>query len=125
MALSSSVLIALKKLEPNLLNSPHFSFFEFMKYDTDDLRNERILLKKDLIERFKNSERQKNTKPSKTLQRDFYDFSKILSELRLAEDGGDTLESIKWEKITDICNILRKIESSDEKKEIERLKQMR
>jgi len=116
MALSSSVLIALKKLEPNLLNSPHFSFFEFMKYDTDDLRNERILLKKDLIERFKNSERQKNTKPSKTLQRDFYDFSKILSELRLAEDGGDTLESIKWEKITDICNILRKIESSDEKK---------
>ena len=116
MALSSSVLIALKKLEPNLLNSPHFSFFEFMKYDTDDLRNEQILLKKDLIERFKNSERQKNTKPSKTLQRDFYDFSKILSELRLAEDGGDTLESIKWEKITDICNILRKIESSDEKK---------
>lgn len=116
MALSSSVLIALKKLEPNLLNSPHFSFFEFMKYDTDDLRNERILLKKDLIERFKNSERQKNTKPSKTLQRDFYDFSKILSELRLAEDGGNTLESIKWEKITDICNILRKIESSDEKK---------
>jgi len=116
MALSSSVLIALKKLEPNLLNSPHFSFFEFMKYDTDDLRNERILLKKDLIERFKNSERQKNTKPSKTLHRDFYDFSKILSELRLAEDGGDTLESIKWEKITDICNILRKIESSDEKK---------
>jgi len=116
MALSSSVLIALKKLEPNLLNSPHFSFFEFMKYDTDDLRNERILLKKDLVERFKNSERQKNTKPSKTLQHDFYDFSKILSELRLAEDGGDTLESIKWEKITDICNILRKIESSDEKK---------
>ena len=116
MALSSSVLIALKKLEPNLLNSPHFSFFEFMKYDTDDLRNEQILLKKDLIERFKNSERQKNTKPSKTLQRDFYDFSKILSELRLAEDGGNTLESIKWEKITDICNILRKIESSDEKK---------
>jgi len=116
MALSSSVLIALKKLEPNLLNSPHFSFFEFMKYDTDDLRNERILLKKDLVERFKNSDRQKNTKPSKTLHRDFYDFSKILSELRLAEDGGDTLESIKWEKITDICNILRKIESSDEKK---------
>ena len=116
MALTSSVLIALKKLEPNLLNSPHFSFFEFMKYDTDDLRNERILLKKDLIERFKNSDRQKNTKPSKTLHRDFYDFSKILSELRLAEDGGDTLESIKWEKITDICNILRKIESSDEKK---------
>ena len=116
MALSSSVLIALKKLEPNLLNSPHFSFFEFMKYDTDDLRNERILLKKDLVERFKNSERQKNTKPSKTLQQDFYDFSKILSELRLAEDGGETLESIKWEKITDICNILRKIESSDEKK---------
>ena len=116
MALTSSVLIALKKLEPNLLNSPHFSFFEFMKYDTDDLRNERILLKKELIERFKNSDRQKNTKPSKTLHRDFYDFSKILSELRLAEDGGDTLESIKWEKITDICNILRKIESSDEKK---------
>ena len=116
MALSSSVLIALKKLEPDLLNSPHFSFFEFMKYDTDDLRNERSILKKDLVDRFKNSERQKNTKHSKTLLTDFHNFSKILSELRLAEDDGDTLESIKWEKITAICNILRKIESSDEKK---------
>ena len=116
MALSSSALIALKKLEPDLLNSPHFSFFEFMKYDTDDLRNERIILKKDLVERFKNSERQKNVKHSKALFSDFYEFSKILSGLRLAENDENTLESIKWEKITEICNILRKIESSDEKK---------
>jgi len=87
-----------------------------MKYDTDDLRNERIILKKELVERFKNSERQKNVKPSKSLLSDFYEFSKILSRLRLAEDDGNTLESIKWEKITEICNILRKIESSDEKK---------
>lgn len=116
MALSSAILIALKKLEPNLLNSIHFSFFEFMKYETDDLRNERIILKRDLVSRFKNSERQKNIKPIKTLSSDFDEFSKILTELRLAEDGGNTLEAIKWEKITNICNILRKIESSDEKK---------
>jgi len=116
MALSSSVLNALKKTEPDLLHSLHFSFFEFMKYDTDDLRNERIILKKDLVERFKNSERQKNMKHSKALLADFSAFSKILSDLRLAEDDENTLEAIKWEKITDICNILRKIESSDEKK---------
>lgn len=116
MALSSSVLITLKKLAPNSLNSFYFSFFEFMKYDTDDLRNERILFKEDLVERFKKSERQKNVKPSKTLLSDFNEFSKVLADLRLAEDDGKTLESIKWEKIIDICNILRKIESSDEKK---------
>jgi len=116
MALSSSVLIALKKLEPEILNSSYFSFFEFMKYDSDDLRNERIILKKDLVERFKKSERQKNVKPSKTLMSEFLEFSKILDDLRLAEDEGNTLESIKWAKIIEICNILRKIESSDEKK---------
>ena len=116
MALSSSVLSALKKLEPDILNSSFFSFFEFMKYDTDDLRNERIILKKDLVERFKNSERQKNVKPSKTLMSDFLEFAKVLDSLRLAEDEGNTLEAIKWAKITEICNILRKIESSDEKK---------
>ena len=116
MALSSSVLIALKKLEPNILNSSYFSFFEFMKYDSDDLRNERIILKKELVERFKNSERQKNVKPSKTLMSEFLEFSKILDDLRLAEDEGNTLEAIKWAKIIEICNILRKIESSDEKK---------
>ena len=116
MALSSSVLFALKKLEPDSLTSPYFSFFEFMKYDTDDLRNERIILKKDLVERFKKSERQKKVKLHKTLMSDFNEFSHILGELRLANNDDNTLESVKWEKITEICNILRKIESSDEKK---------
>ena len=116
MVLSSSVMTALKAIEPNALNTSSFSFFEFLKYETDELRNERILLKKDLIERFKNSERQKNVKFSNSLIDEFYEFSKTLSKLRLADDSGDVLEDIKWEKITNICNILRKIESSDEKK---------
>jgi len=116
MALSSSVLFALKKLEPDSLTSSYFSFFEFMKYDTDDLRNERIILKKDLAERFKKSERQKKVKLHKNLMYDLNEFSKILDELRLANNDDNTLESVKWEKITEICNILRKIESSDEKK---------
>ncbi|MCV0398725.1 MAG: hypothetical protein K5785_01875 [Nitrosarchaeum sp.] len=116
MALSSSVLSALKTLEPNSLNSVSLSFFEFLKYDTDDLRNERIILKDDLVKRYKNSDRQKDGMSSKRLKDDFDAFSQTLASLRLADDVDDVLEDIKWEKITDICNILRKIESSDEKK---------
>lgn len=116
MALSSSVLEALKILEPNILNSTIFSFFEFFKYDTDDLRNEKLLLKKDLIERYKKSVRQKTSVPPNTLKSDFYVFSKILDKLHLVDDSEDVLEEIKWEKITEICNILRKIETSNEKK---------
>lgn len=116
MTLSSSVLNALKALEPDSLNTLSFSFFEFLKYETDDLRNERIILKDDLINRYKHSERQKNSVISTKLKNEFDDFSKILSELRLADNSSDSLEDVKWEKITDICNILRKIESSDEKK---------
>lgn len=116
MALSSSVLSALKTLEPNSLNSVSLSFFEFLKYDTDDLRNERIILKDDLVKRYKNSDRQKDGMSSKRLKDDFDAFSQTLASLRLADDVDDVLEDIKWEKITAICNILRKIESSDEKK---------
>ncbi|MDH5463260.1 MAG: hypothetical protein OEW49_03020 [Nitrosopumilus sp.] len=116
MALSSSIMEALKLLEPNVLNSPAFSFFEFFKYDTDDLRNEKFLLKKDLIERYKKSVRQKTNVHSNALKNDFHAFTKTLAKLRLVTDSEDVLEDVKWEKITEICNILRKIETSNEKK---------
>ena len=116
MALSSSVMESLKTLEPDILNSSSFSFFEFFKYDLDDLRNEKILLKKDLIERYKKSVRQKQKPLPNTLKNDFYTFTKTLGKLRLVDDLDDMLDDIKWEKITEICNILRKIETSNEKK---------
>jgi len=116
MALSSSILDALKTLEPNSINSTSLSFFEFFKYGTDDLRNEKILLKDDLVERYRNSDRQKTNMSYNQLKEEFFVFSKILAKLRLADNSDDVLEDIQWEKITEICNILRKIESSDEKK---------
>ena len=116
MALSSSMMAALKLLEPDILNLPIFSFFEFFKYDLDDLRNEKLLLKKDLIERYKKSVRQKTNVYSNTLKNDFHAFTKILDTLSLVSDSKDILEDIEWEKITEICNILRKIETSNEKK---------
>ncbi|MDH3490043.1 MAG: hypothetical protein OEL56_06305 [Nitrosopumilus sp.] len=116
MALSSSMMAALKLLEPNILNLPIFSFFEFFKYDLDDLRNEKLILKKDLIERYKKSVRQKTNVYSNTLKNDFHAFTKILDTLSLVSDSKDILEDIEWEKITEICNILRKIETSNEKK---------
>jgi len=116
MALSSSMMAALKLLEPDILNLPVFSFFEFFKYDLDDLRNEKLLLKKDLIERYKKSVRQKINVNSNTLKSDFYAFTKILDTLNLVSNSEDVLEDIEWEQITEICNILRKIETSNEKK---------
>ena len=115
MALSTIILSALKAFEPNSLQSLFLPFFEFLKYDTDDLRNEKIILKEDLINRFKNSERSKNSICA-NLKNDFDDFTAILNKLHLLDDEVDSVEAIKWEKISDICNILRKIESSDEKK---------
>ncbi len=116
MVLSSSILDALKTLEPNSLNSTSLSFFEFFKYGTDDLRNEKILLKDDLIKRYRNSDRQKTNVSYNQLKEEFHVFSKVLAKLRLADNSDDVLEDIQWEKITEICNLLRKIESSDEKK---------
>lgn len=115
MALSTIVLSALKAFEPSSLQSSFLPFFEFLKYDTDDLRNEKIVLKEELVNRFKNSERAKNSSRT-SLKKDFTNFAEILNKLHLLYDEGDSVESIKWEKISDICNILRKIESSDEKK---------
>jgi hypothetical protein len=87
-----------------------------MKYETDELRNEKIILKQDIVNRFVKSDRNtKNIKLSQAKQ-EFEKFAQLLSELNLANNGKITLEEIKWEKIIHICNILRKIERSDEKK---------
>jgi len=94
MALSSSVMESLKTLEPDILNSSSFSFFEFFKYDLDDLRNEKILLKKDLIERYKKSVRQKQKPLPNTLKNDFYTFTKTLGKLRLVDDLDDMLDVV-------------------------------
>lgn len=116
MALSTIVLSALKAFEPSSLQTSFLPLFEFLKYDTDDLRNEKIILKDELLNRFKKSEREKTNATLASLRKTFDAFSEILYKLRLLEDEGDSISGIKWEKISDICNILRKIESSDEKK---------
>lgn len=116
MALSSSVIYALKLLKPDSINSVFLSFFEYLKYDSDEIRTQRIILKENILEQFKKSDRQKIKTLPKSLSEDFDELVKILSKLQLLEDDGDVLQNIKWDKIIDICNILRKIESSDEKK---------
>lgn len=116
MAISAHVIRALNLLEPRAIQTATQLLFEFMKYETDELRNEKIILKQDIVNRFVKSDRNtKNIKLSQAKQ-EFEKFAQLLSELNLANNGKITLEEIKWEKIIHICNILRKIERSDEKK---------
>ena len=116
MALSSTILAALKSIEPESLNTSTLSFFEFLKYETEDLRNERIIIKKSIIDRYKNSTRHNQVLKTGQLKEEFNKFTELLDQLNLANDSDEILEDLKWEKIISICNILRKIESSDEKK---------
>lgn len=67
------------------------------------------------MKRYQNSPRF-NTKINNNLLEEFDKFSKTLDNLNLVDASDEVLEDIKWEKIISICNILRKIESSDEKK---------
>jgi hypothetical protein len=116
MALNATILSALRILKPDSLKNMNLVFFEFLKYDNDDLRSENIILKKDLAQRFFDSKRNNKKIPITKIKKEFDSFCKLLTKLNLIEDGDDFVESIKWEKISEICSILRKIESSDEKK---------
>jgi hypothetical protein len=121
MALSATNIRAMKILHPTSLVNSTLSFFELMKYETDDLRNEKSLDKNFLVERFLELVK-KTTKGKKIyftkaqVKKDFEKFSTDLDEILLASNENENLTDIKWEKIIELCNLLRDIEKNNEKK---------
>ena len=121
MALSPTNIRAMKILHPNSLVNSTLSFFELMKYETDDLRNEKSLNKNFMVDRFldivKKSTKGKKIQYTKAqVRKDFEEFSKDLDKILLAKNENDDLTGIKWEKIIDLCNLFRDIEKNNEKK---------
>ena len=96
MALNATILSALRILKPDSLKNMNLVFFEFLKYDNDDLRSENIILKKDLTQRFFDSKRNNKKIPITKIKKEFDSFCTLLTKLNLIEDGDDFVESIKW-----------------------------
>jgi hypothetical protein len=121
MALSPTNIRAMKILHPSSLLNSTLSFFELMKYETDDLRNEKSLNKDFMVDRFlnlvKKSSKGKKIQYSKVqVKKDFEQFANDLDKILLAKNEDENLAGIKWEKIIELCNLFRDIEKNNEKK---------
>lgn len=116
MALSLNSINALKVLKPSSLKDFTLLFFEFMKYDTEDIRTEAIISKKEIVERFLKSERRDKKLKKELVAKELEKFTEVLEKIGLTKNNQETIEECRWEKIIEICDLLRKIERSDEKK---------
>jgi len=119
MTLAPYNLRALKIIPPSALTTPTLVFLEFMKYETDDLRNEKFLDKEVIVDRFQEIAKIKTG--HKTLKRtlvrkDFEEFAKQIDQILVIKNEKEAINEIKWDKLTEICDLFRRIEKSDERK---------
>ena len=121
MGLSKSSLIGLKIFEPSSIVSNDLDFLETLKFETQDIRVQDFLEKGDFMELFLN--RIKSVKPKKpipsqkpALKKVIDNFCKKLDKTLLVKNDEYALTEVKWERIDEFCNILRRIERSEERK---------
>ena len=120
MGLSVTNLAVLRTFEPSSILEESMDFFEMLKYDTDDLRNEHIIEKDQLVakylERIKSSKlKQKTNYSNNEIKKKLNKFTKKLRNVNVLIDESDVLLDVKWSKIEEICDLLRLIERSDER----------
>ena len=120
MALNTSNLRALSKFSPSSILGSTLAFLEFLKYETDDLRNEKVIEKKELVERFSNISKQISKKSPQLkkseIEKDFENFAKELDSILILKNEEEVLSEVQWEKLIEICDLFRRIEKSDERK---------
>ncbi len=117
--LSQSNLAALKAFSPESIQGSTLDFFEFLKNDTDSVRDENVVSKDYLVELYLKAAKAKKTRkpPTKNqAQKDFEEFAKKLDSILFVKNSDDSISEIKWDRIDEFCNILRLIERSDERK---------
>lgn len=120
MALSKSSLSGLKVFPPSTIQNNDLDLLETLKFETSDLRKQDYLDKEILLERFLN--RANSVKPKKPisskksdLEKSVESFCKKLDKTLMIKNENSSLNDIKWDRLDDFCNILRKIERSDER----------
>ena len=120
MGLSKYCLNALHVFEPTAIAENSLDFLETMKFETQDLRKLDSVTKDELVERI--IKRSKITKPKKPLgqktqvKKLFNHFLKNLDSTIMIKDGEEEITDIKWNEIDEFCNLLRRVERSDERK---------
>ena len=118
MGLSISNLSGLRVFPPISVTNRTLEFFEFLRYETKEYRDENILLKKDILDVIPKSTKIKQaSKIKKTeIKKLFEEFTKNLDRTLFIKNSKDEISDIKWTRIDSFCNLLRLIERSDERK---------
>ena len=117
MGLIASNMLGLKVFHPSSVLDESLKFFEFLKYDAKNFRDETIVLKSELIESFLNHSKQKQQKfKTKDIEKKFDGFAKNLDRALYAKNSESELSDILWKRIDGFCSLLRMIERSDERK---------
>jgi len=120
MGISKASLIGLKIFSPESIQNNDLDFLETLKFETSDLRSQDQITKKDFIARFLN--RVDSVKPKKPLPAKskinnlLEDFCKRLEKTLMVKTDNFSLYDIKWDRLDEFCNSLRRIERSDERK---------
>jgi len=115
MGLSSQNLAAFRIFPPSSITGRILEFFEFLKYETKQYRQESIVSKKDLFDAVSKSVKIKKSKKS-TVEKDIEEFFKNLDKILFIKNSKDEISEVKWKQIDVFCNLLRLIERSDERK---------
>ena len=118
MGLSSSNFSGLRVFPPSSILERTLEFFEFLRYETKELRDETLLSKEDLLTSISKSTKIKQVSKMKKSQitKLFDDFTKELDRTLFIKNSKDDVSDIKWKRIDDFCGLLRLIERSDERK---------
>ena len=121
MGISKASLLGLKIFEPNSIHENDLDLLETLKFEMGDFRKEDSITKDTLKQKF--LERVKVVKPKKEIAKKDAQITKLIDEFcqklgktLLVKNDETTIFEIKWDKIDEFCNTLRRIERSDERK---------
>lgn len=118
MGLSTYNLAGLRVFPPSSILDKTLEFFEFLRYETKEFRDENILSKDDLFEKLSKSTKIKQvSKMKKTeITKKFDEFTKELDRTLFIKNSKDEISDIQWKRIDSFCGLLRLAERSDERK---------
>ena len=118
MGLSNLNLTALRVFPPGSILDNTMGFFEFLKYETKQFRNETLVSKDELLDVMAKSSKIKISLKSRksNLSKEFEIFSKELDRTLFIKNLKEEISDIKWKQIDKFCSLLRLVERSDERK---------
>lgn len=121
MGLSKASLSGLKVFSPNSILTNDLDLLETLKFETKDFRTNDFLDKEIIQEQF--VKRAKSIKPKKPISAKKIELKKLidtfcvkLDRTLIVKNNDSSIADIKWDRIDDFCNTLRRIERSDDRK---------